>query len=342
MNIMLIGYYGYHNIGDDLFVKQLTNYLASQQKVKKIFILGEENYYKFDSQKVFYFASNQLSKIKRALILLKSDYIAWGGGSLNLDGEPDNLLKLQKLSKLMSKRFGFLGVGLESGLKENNSKSKKANIFEKSDFLYLRDNYSYQTALEQLKLKQSPSLGGDLAFLDLTIYEKFFKPLNQSNNITNISFSGKKWWGGGRAEFYAKQLMPLIEKYNTIIHLLPAQVVLPGKEEDQRNDNRFHELLKKHLPSTNCQIHSWKEPEDFLEIMSSMNFHIGNRLHSIILADILGIPNIGIGSHKSKIFNYINKTNTLSKERVVDFMEPISMEKISNFSKNVPYFRFPE
>ncbi len=35
MNIMLIGYYGYHNIGDDLFVKQLTNYLANKQEVKK-------------------------------------------------------------------------------------------------------------------------------------------------------------------------------------------------------------------------------------------------------------------------------------------------------------------
>ena len=33
MNIMLIGYYGYHKIEDDLFIKQLTNYLASKQKV---------------------------------------------------------------------------------------------------------------------------------------------------------------------------------------------------------------------------------------------------------------------------------------------------------------------
>ena len=129
MNIMLIGYYGYHNIGDDLFVRQLTNYLVSKQKVKNIFILGEENYYKFDHRKVFYFANNQLSKIKRALILLKSDYIAWGGGSLNLDSEPGNLLKLQTLSKLMGKRFGFLGVGLDSVLKEKNGKSKIANIF---------------------------------------------------------------------------------------------------------------------------------------------------------------------------------------------------------------------
>ena len=69
----------------------------------------------------------------------------------------------------MGKRFDFLGIRLDSVLKEKNSKSKIANIFAKSNYLYLRDNYSYKIALEQLKLKQLSSLGGDLVFLDLTI-----------------------------------------------------------------------------------------------------------------------------------------------------------------------------
>ena len=82
--------------------------------------------------------------------------------------------------------YHFFGIRLDSVLKEKNSKSKIANIFAKSNYLYLRDNYSYKIALEQLKLKQLPSLGGDLVFLDLTISEKFFKPLNQSINIIAI------------------------------------------------------------------------------------------------------------------------------------------------------------
>ena len=80
----------------------------------------------------------------------------------------------------------WVRIRLDSVLKEKNSKSKIANIFAKSNYLYLRDNYSYKIALEQLKLKQLPSLGGDLAFLDLTISEKFFKSLNQSINIIVI------------------------------------------------------------------------------------------------------------------------------------------------------------
>src|SRR3712207_6863944 len=48
------------------------------------------------------------------------------------------------------------------------------------------------------------------------------------------------------------------------------------------------------------KIYSWKHPEEFIEILSQMDFHIGNRLHSLILADILGVPNIGIGELRSE------------------------------------------
>lgn len=59
-----------------------------------------------------------------------------------------------------------------------------------------------------------------------------------------------------------------------------------------------------------------------------MNFYIGNCFYLIIFVDILGILNIGIGSYRLKIFNYIYKIKILIKERVVDFMELIFMERI--------------
>lgn len=320
MNVFLMGYYGYGNLGDDLFVKQLTNYFTSKKDIKNIFVCCQDNYYQGLSDKVSLFSNSELSKLKRFSLILKSDYIVWGGGSLNLQDKPKNLSRMQFLSKLMGKHFGFLGIGLES--LQSEGKQKIADLFEKADILYLRDNQSYETAVQQLQLSKSPQLGGDLAFLDLAIYENFIKQENQSSDITNISFSGKFWWGEGRGEFYAKQLIPFIEKYNSMIHLLPGHV------GDERNDNHFHERLKKYLPASNCQIHSWKNPEDFLAILSKMDFHMGNRLHSIIAADILGIPNIGIVNSESKIKNYVDKTEVLPKSRIVDFMEPLSLELV--------------
>ncbi len=60
-----------------------------------------------------------------------------------------------------------------------------------------------------------------------------------------------------------------------------------------------------------------------------MDFHIGNRLNSIIIADIVGVPNLGIIQEGTlKIKNYIEKTQILTQERIVQFMEPIAKERI--------------
>ncbi|MDZ7993435.1 MAG: polysaccharide pyruvyl transferase family protein [Nostoc sp. EfeVER01] len=320
MNIFLIGYYGEGNVGDDIFVKQLTTFWKAQEVVEQVFVMCQNNYYDNSDSKIQIFSIHKLTRLHRLWLILKSDYIVWGGGSLNLSIKPKYLVRLQLLSKLMGKRFCFIGVGLEGVKAEDNV----TQIYKNADFLYVRDKDSYQVVQQKIKYNKHFCMGGDLAFLNLNFYEKYLKKKTISNNINNISFSGTYWWGEGRGKFYAEQLMPLIEKFNSVIHLLPAHI------GDQKNDNNFHKFLKKYLPEQNCVIHSWNKPEEFIEILSKMDFHLGNRLHSIILADILGVPNIGIGNHPSKISNYINKTEMLTNERIADFMEPLSLDRIMN------------
>ncbi|MDH6060532.1 polysaccharide pyruvyl transferase family protein [Chrysosporum bergii ANA360D] len=321
MKILMMGYYGCHNIGDDIFVYQLTKFWQSKQVIDKVFVLCQDDYYQSTSEKIEFF-SNQLTKLQKLWLMLRSDYIIWGGGTLNFSSRPKNLIRMQNFAKFMGKSFVFLGVGLETVKPE--TEKNLAKIFENADFLYVRDNQSDKFVQQTLKYTKPFHLGGDLAFLDLSMYDKYLTNPSKSNNIDHISFSGKFWWGEGRAKFYAQQLTPLIEKFNSVIHLLPAH------QGQERSDNKFHELLKKYLPEDNCQIHSWDQPENFVEILSQMDFHLGNRLHSVIIADILGVPNIGIGDYPSKISNYIEKTEILPQSRIAAFMEPISLERIEH------------
>ncbi|MDY6902605.1 MAG: polysaccharide pyruvyl transferase family protein [Cyanobacteriota bacterium] len=319
MNILLMGYYGFHNVGDDLFLRQLIDYFAKKQDVKNIFVFCQEDYYERTTDKVRFFAANNLSKLKRLSIILQSHCLMWGGGTLNIEDKPTNLLRLQSITKWTKKRFCFLGVGLETI--NSDEKENKSQVFKNADLLYLRDKQSYESALQKLNPIKACCLGGDLAFLDLDYYQSYIKE-SQSNEIKNISFSGKFWWGEGRGEFYGQQLMQFVEKYNSVIHLLPAHV---GEE---RNDNKFHHLLKKYLPESNYKLHSWEKPIEFVEILSGMDLHFGNRLHSVILADILGIPSVGISGPNTKIQHYIDKTEMLPELRLFDFMEPIELYNI--------------
>lgn len=330
MNVLLLGYYGKHNIGDDLFVGQLTHYLAQQATIDRIFVLCDQDYYQSSSEKVQFVPSQRLSPLKRLALILQSHCIAWGGGTLNISGKPSSLLRMQAAAKLGRKPFYFLGVGLE-GLTAELSKSS-VRLFQNAKQLYLRDRPSYTYAQEKLKSAEDCLFGGDLAFLDLAPYQAYVKP-ERSPHLQNLSFCGKFWWGDGRAEFYAQCLIPVIETLGCKIHLLPGHV---GKD---RNDNQFHERLIKFLPADSYELHEWQHPEEFLSTLSRMDFHIGNRLHSLIAADILGIPNIGVGDSASKIGHYIAKTEMLSELRLFEFMQPIPVDAID---KTFQQYRRPE
>lgn len=319
MNVLLLGYYGKHNIGDDLFVNQLTHYLAQQESIDQVFVLCEENYYQQNSDKIQFLVDHQLSPWQRAMLILKSHCLVWGGGTLSISGKPRSLLKMQRLAQLTRKPFYFLGIGLEEIASQPNQSSLR--LMRNSKLLYLRDQQSYTFALEHLKLFKDCLIGGDLAFLDLAAYQTYVKPY-RSKRLKQLSFSGKFWWGEGRAEFYAQQLLPIVEFFDCKIHLLPGHV------GQLRNDNQFHQKLIHYLPSGSYELHDWQYPHDFLATLSHMDFHIGNRLHSLIAADILGVPNIGIGSPASKIGHYIHRTSTLSELRLVDLMQPISVTTV--------------
>jgi len=330
MNILLIGNYGYRNLGDDIFLYILVRYFLEKNTIKKIYIICNKNYYDIKNKKVMFINSKDLSKIRYLLLIIRSRYIIWGGGTLGFNKRPVSLLRIQKLSKLMNKKFGFIGIGI------NYINQKNKELFEKANFLYVRDKKSYSIALKNLTKNKNIFLGGDLAFLDLSIYPKTKKRINLYPK--NISFSGKFWWGGSKAKFYAKQMMKFIKKYNSKIHLIPASM---GEERfdnkyKKADDNKFHKKIYEYLPKNNCILHSWNKIDDYLKIINKMDLHFGNRLHSIIIADILGIPNTGIveDKHKiSKIESYIDKHKQLKKERLLDFMQSININKVKKILK---------
>ncbi|MCF7918813.1 MAG: polysaccharide pyruvyl transferase family protein [Candidatus Cloacimonetes bacterium] len=307
MQINLLGYYGFHNIGDDLMLQNLCTYFLNSGKVQQINVFCRHAYYS-SRPGVRYYPLNRFSRLQKAFLLIKNRYTFWGGGTCIYQAENSKglfeLRRLQKIVKTFGNRFGFLGIGIGQ-LRDEKYISTAKKLLLDSDYNYFRDADSLQKAAS-LTDRDDLLLGGDLVFLsDIT------PQIHASKDIKKISFSANYNGTSQSADYYSSQLLNIINYFKCKLYFLPAHTGIDF------NDNDFHHKIAEKLPAGTFHICDWKQPVDFIQKLADMDFHIGSRLHSLVLADMLGIPGIGI-THSPKIKYYLQKSANISPLRIVE------------------------
>jgi polysaccharide pyruvyl transferase WcaK-like protein len=96
-----------------------------------------------------------------------------------------------------------------------------------------------------------------------------------------------------------------------------------------RTDDRYHRLLAAELPSRAYTLATYETPGQCLDILGSLDFHIGQRLHAVILADVAGTPNIGIAIHP-KVRYYLEEQHAAERCFGPDTaLEPEELEEMA-------------
>jgi polysaccharide pyruvyl transferase WcaK-like protein len=327
MQINLLGYYGFHNIGDDLMLCNLLDYFIADNRIQRINVFCREAYYPAHS-KVKYLSLNRLSRLHKVWQLAKNEYSFWGGGTCIFESEDNKgifeLLRMQSIAKFSKSKFAFLGIGI-GDLKSDKYISTAKQLLKNSFFCYFREQESLEKA-NKLLSSNNYCLGGDLVFLS------DIEPVQQTEELKKISFSGHYNFTKYPLRLVADNLKELIDKLNCKIYFLPAHT------GNSYNDNEYHKRLAAYLDPETYKICDWKTPDEYVQIMEEMNFHIGIRLHSLIIADLLGIPNCGI-SYSPKITYYLNKTQVMPDIRDVDLENNDLVKKISIIKE---HYKYPE
>ena len=312
-NILIDGYYGFENLGDEAILRAILSDVREILPDAHISVLSnnpEITAKLHGVRAVNRLNFNRLNFLDVMGAVSASDVVVIGGGGLFHE---NYRLKLQGLldstffstTAILAKAYGkplyYYAVGLGPFYTPEGFSFATFVLFL-SDFVSVRDDYSMQlaTALG----KKEVVVTADPAFL--------LEPVKMGNDgRENIIFLSLREWIDQKLE--QRLLRETASALETIllsndafrVVYLPFQTWNPA----EHNDTRLFDSLLEYLPESvraRIKLSIIPDPQDMVNFLSKGLFMIGERLHSVILSVVAGIPFIAL--------KYDRKVGTLCRD----------------------------
>lgn len=290
--VIISGYYGYKNIGDDAVLSVIINYLKSICPGVPITILSKTPK---ETEKLFHVKSiYRFDFIKIYRQMKKSGLLISGGGSLFQDVTSTHSLlyyiMVIKLAFLRGLKVMIYANGI-GPIRSPKNKQRTKKVLERVSAISLRDGES----LEELKLlgiqQEKIVVTADPAFaLEATTQKRVREMFNQEG----LDFSSKyvaisvREWQNNCADFekiLAEVCRYLQNEYGITPLFIPMQ---------------YHKdvpICKRIIEKAGCgakMIEGSYKVDELLGVMGRMDMVIGMRLHTIIYALSQKVPVLGL------------------------------------------------
>lgn len=270
--LLLVGYFGFDNLGDELLLISLLDYLKRNLNDIEPIVL-----YNKPLSEVY--GARVLSRRHLLNGIRMVDGVCFAGGSI-----------LQDVTSLRSLIY-YLGIILLSlimkrpvimvsqGIGPIRTRVGK-RLLRLLNFIYsisVRDRDSLEMLEKVGVYKPKCYLGNDLVlYLNL---EKFRKTLTEKSRDVLILV---REYPNFKEGDFLKAIARFREKYN-----LDISVMITHKLEDKNISERFARRL-------GCDLISWENPFSIFSVMSTFKLIISMRLHPLIISTLLDIPFLGV------------------------------------------------
>lgn len=323
--ILISGYYGFDNSGDDAILKAIVKDLNENNNSIEITALSNRPDF---TEKIYNINAVNRFKIKDVIKAIKScDLFISGGGSLLQDVTSTRSLlyyiTLMKLAKIFKKTVMVYANGIGPINKKLNRVLTRS-ILNKVDLITLRDVDSKQFLKELGVVNNNIYVTADPVFtLEPTedsriieILQKEGVPLDKSL----VGVSVRNWVRGDKLiEIVAKSIDYVIEKYGVNVILIPMHY----PEDLSISNNILEKVTKK-----GCYIISNKySVEDIMGIIKRLEIIMAMRLHSLIYAATQDIPMVGI-VYDPKVEGFLKSIN-------MEYMCSVEDIEYSQLIKNI-------
>lgn len=317
-DVMICGYYGRHNLGDDILLKVITDNLKRECEVKKIALLtadANDNQQKLD-RCIHRF---NIAEIKKTMKLTKVFIL--GGGSILQDSTSSRSLYYYIYITNLAKKLGCKILLYSNGIGPINKafhRKKAAKLLEKVDYITVRDNKSYEY-IRKIGVK-NPNI-------EITADEVFAIDTKEINE--NKALGGKEYIcinlrSASCSDEFIKSFGKAINDITSESGLIP--VLLPMHFNQ---DIQALQKLSKSLKSEYIIIDKPISHDETLAILNQCKFTVVERLHAIIFSCIFSKPFTAINydpkvqalCNEVEMNDYVIDSNSSSSENIYSIIK---------------------
>lgn len=329
MKVLISGYYGFDNMGDEAILKSIIASLREVNPDIQITVLSNNIEHTKSTYNVD--AINRWNIGKIYIELLKSDGLISGGGSLLQDVTSQRPIiyytSIIALAKIANKRVFVYAQGV-GPINSDKGKKMTKKCLNKVDYISLRDEDSIEFIKsigvnKNIYLVPDPVMGFSIDNYDSNLYEKY----NDKNYIT-VSVRD---WDKATVDYKQKLAYCLDKVVESGIDVM----FIPMHGEADKNTSQ--EVMNMMKQNAQIFLHENSIEAKILCIKSS-KLMIGMRLHALIFAAIVNTPMIGV-SYDPKIDSFLSLVNQpcmgdVYKDWSIDDLYEKSVDIINN-SKDI-------
>lgn len=304
--VLLFGYYGYQNTGDEAILKTIVKQIKGAMadvSLKVLTYKAEETEKKY---KVSAVSRNRFMELIRAI--KESDVVISGGGSILQDVTSSRsllyYLAIIWLAKKLGKKVMFYGNGFGPITKVYNKKLVKY-IINQVDVITVRD-FQSKEAMKALGIRHEIQVTADVTFAMAPLCRKSGRNILSDEGLVPdkkiIGISVRPWRGMENYKRIIANTADYLQHLNYQVLFIPMQY-----PHDQKLSVEITNLMKNKAYVLSRQY----EPEEVLSVISELDLLIGMRLHSLVFAAIARVPMVGI-EYDDKIKSFLELVNQKS------------------------------
>lgn len=336
--IVLSGYYGFDNIGDEAVLYSIISVLRKELGQVQITVLSNNP----EKTKALYgVESINRWKLKEiAKVIKESDLLISGGGSLLQDVTSGKTvpyyLAIVKIAQFYKKKVVFYSQGI-GPVNKSFSRWLIKVIVNKVDGIYVRDLAS-KKLLEEIGIKKPVE-----AALDPVLGIEVPKESEVSQSCKTVGVYIRPWQDESHDQHMIKSMLPgllyLMEQGYKIC-LIPMhyeqdlKIARDLAKAVKKAASESKELAQENITKKIEVIDKMLSIKEVLAYTASFEMVIGMRLHSLIMAAASRVPMVAL-SYDPKVTEFMNEmelnacldTNSMSSEDFLQMVKEVEESK---------------